>query len=62
MYWWLLNIFFDRIVRQVNEKATRRGVKLRDKNGGSWEIKQVLHANNTVMVEEHKTAYPAYCK
>ena len=31
---WLLNIFFNRVVRQVNERATRRGVKLRDEDGG----------------------------
>ena len=27
-------IFFDRVVRQVNEKAMRRGEKLKDINGG----------------------------
>ena len=30
---WLFNIFFDIVVRQVNEKASGRGVKLRDENG-----------------------------
>ena len=32
---WLFNIFFDRVVRQVNERSTGRGVKLRDENGGA---------------------------
>ena len=36
---WLFNILFDRAIRQVNEKAIGRGVKLRDENGGVWDIK-----------------------
>ena len=28
------------------------GVKLRDEKGGSWEIKQVLYADDTVLVAE----------
>ena len=31
---WLFNIFFDRVVRQLNERAMGRGVKLRDENEG----------------------------
>ena len=27
-------------------------VKLRDENGGGWEIKQVLYADDTVLVAE----------
>ena len=30
---WLFNIFFNGVVRQVNERATGRGVKLRDEKG-----------------------------
>ena len=29
-----------------------RGVKLRDENGGGWEIKQVLYADDSVLVAE----------
>ena len=29
-----VNIFFDRVVRLLNERATERGVKMRDENGG----------------------------
>ena len=32
---WLLNIFFDRVVRRVNERTTGRRGKVRDENGGS---------------------------
>ena len=31
---WLFNIFFDRLVRQVNERVTGMEVKLRYGNGG----------------------------
>ena len=41
---WLFNIYFDKVVRQVNERAMGKGVKLRDENGGGWEINQVLYA------------------
>ena len=51
---WLLDIFFDIVVRQVNKRAIGRRVKLRDDNGGGWEIKQVLYRDNTVMVAEIK--------
>ena len=41
---------YFRVVRQVNERATGRGVRIRDGNEGSWEIKQVLFADDTVLV------------
>ena len=49
---WLFNIFFDTMVRQVNERAVGKGVKLRYENGGGWEIEQVLYAHDTVLVAE----------
>ena len=33
MHPWLFNIFFDRVVRQVNERVMGKEVKLRDENG-----------------------------
>ena len=30
MFTWLFNIMFDRVVRQMNEKAVVKGMKLRD--------------------------------
>ena len=47
---WLFNIFFDRVIRQVNERPAGMGVKLRNENGGSWEIKHVLYADDKVLV------------
>ena len=49
---WFCNISFDRVVRQVNERVTGRGVKLRDKNGEEWEITQVLYADDTVLMQK----------
>ena len=48
----LFNSFFDRVVRQVNGKEMGRGVKLRDENGGRWEIKEVLYPDDTILVAE----------
>ena len=47
---WLYNISFDSVVRRVNERAKGRGGKLRDKNGEGWEIREVLYADDTVLV------------
>ena len=30
----------------------RRGVKLRDENGGGWEIQEVLYVDDTFLVAE----------
>ena len=40
------------MTRQINERTMGRGVKLRDRNGGIWEIKQILYADETVLVAE----------
>ena len=40
---WVFNIFLDRVVGQVNERATGRGVKLRDENERGGKIKQILY-------------------
>ena len=36
MFPYLVNIFFERMVRRMNERAEGRGMKLRDKNGRGW--------------------------
>ena len=40
------------VVRQVNERAMERGVKLRDENGRGWEVKQVLYADDIFVKAE----------
>ena len=37
------NILFDRVVGQVNERATGRGVKLRDENERGGKIKKIFY-------------------
>ena len=44
----VLQFFIDRVVRQVNETAMGRVVKLGDQNGGGWKMKQALHANESL--------------
>ena len=46
----LFNIVSDRVVRRVTESALKKGVKLRD--GRVFEIKQVLYADDRVLVAE----------
>ena len=57
----LFNIFFDRVVRQMNERAMGRGIKLRDQDRGSWEIKQVLNADDS-FGSRNKRAPQTYCE
>ena len=47
---WLFNIFFDRVVKQVNVMPTGRRGKLREGNREGWGIKQVLYADGTELV------------
>ena len=49
---WFFNIFFDRVVRQVNDRVMVRGANLRDEKGGGCEIKHVLYTSDTVLVAE----------
>ena len=48
---WLFNIFFDRVVQQVNERVTGKGVKLRDGNGGVWEINKYYMQMKVLVAE-----------
>ena len=42
--------FLNRAVRWEVKKVTGMGKKLKDQNGGDWEIKEVLYANDTTVV------------
>ena len=42
------------MVRRVNARVERRGVKLRDGNEGGKDIKQILYAGDTVLLVESK--------
>ena len=49
------------MVRWLNERSVGRGVKLREENGGVWEIKQVLYADDGVG-SRNKRASSVYCE
>ena len=42
------------MVRQVNERAMVKGMKLKDENGGVWEIEQILYADGKALVVKTK--------
>ena len=50
---WRFNIFFERVVRQVNAWATGMGAKMRDRNGGSEKL-QKYYMRMTMFVAETK--------
>ena len=51
---WLFNEFFGRMVTRVNEKVRGRGSKWKDDNGRGYEIKQVLYADDAVLIAESR--------
>ena len=42
----------EQVFRGFSEWLDGRGVKLRDGSGGGWEVKQVLYADDPVLVPE----------
>ena len=42
MLLWLSSVFRDRVIRQVTERISGRGMNLRDENEKGRKIKQVL--------------------
>ena len=52
MYTWIFNISLQGVVRQMYERAMRRGVKLRGENGRGWEIKQAIYADDIMLMAE----------
>ena len=49
---WLLNLYIDGVVREVNARVLGRGLKLVDGNDNEWELNQLLFADDTVMVAD----------
>ena len=52
MFRWHLTVFFDKVLRQVSERATGRRVKLRDGNRRWQEIIQILCADDAVLMTD----------
>ena len=49
---WLLNLYIDGVVREVNALVLGRGLKLIDGNDNEWELNQLLFADDTVVVAD----------
>ena len=49
---WLFNLYMDGVVREVNERVLGRGAKLKGRNGLTWEVNQLLFADDTALVAD----------
>ena len=49
---WLLNVYMDGVVREVNVRVLGKGLELLSANGGRFEINQLLFADDTVLVAD----------
>ena len=49
---WLLYVYMDGVVREVNVRVLGKGLELLSENGGRFEINQLLFADDTAMVAD----------
>ena len=49
---WLINLYIDGMVREVNVRVLGRGLKLVDGNDNGWELNHLLFADDTVVVAD----------
>ena len=49
---WLLNVYMDGVVREVNVRVLGKGLELLSANGGGIEINQLLFADDTAQVAD----------
>ena len=47
---WLVNVYMDGVVREVNVRMLGKGLELLSANGGRFEIHQLLFADDTALV------------
>ena len=52
MFPWLFNVYMDGVVREVNFRVPGKGLELLSANGGWFEIKQLLFADDTALVAD----------
>ena len=52
MFPWLFNLYIDGVVREVNAQVLGRGLKLVDGNENEWELKQLVFADDTVVLTD----------
>ena len=49
---WLFNVYMDGVVGEVNLRVHLKGLELLSKNGGRFEINQLLFADDTALVAD----------
>ena len=49
---WLFNLYMDGVVREVNVRVLGKGLELLSANGGRFEIKQLLFADDTALLAD----------
>ena len=49
---WLFNVYMDGVVREVNVRVLGKGLELLSANGGRFEMKQLLFADDTAPVAD----------
>ena len=49
---WLFNVYMDFVVREVNVRVRGKGLEQLSANGGSFEINQLLFADDTALVAD----------
>ena len=49
---WLFNVYMDGVVREVNVRVLGKGLELLCANGGSFEINQLLIADDTALAAD----------
>ena len=49
---WLLNVYMDGVVREVNVSVLGKELELLSANGGRFEINQLLFADDTALVAD----------
>ena len=49
---WLFNVYMDRVVGEVNVRVLGKGLELICANGGSFEINQLLFADDTALAAD----------
>ena len=49
---WLVNVYMDGVVREMNVRVLWKGLELLSVNGGRIEINQLLFADDTTLVAD----------
>ena len=49
---WVFNLYMDGVVREVSASVMGRGLELLGANGYSWQLSQLLFADDTALVAD----------